>query len=87
LRQVLHGFNQQTLAVDVAGIGGSLTSPSSDPGDNWNSEDLGHEKCSMVDLPAVLERIACLSSITSLKAFFSLFVHCIGHVRSYTVPV
>jgi hypothetical protein len=43
-RQVFHGFDQQTLAVDVAGIGGSLASPSSYPGDNWNSEDLGHEK-------------------------------------------
>jgi len=44
LRQVLHGFNQQTLAIDVTGIGGSLASPSSYPGDNWNREYLGHEK-------------------------------------------
>jgi hypothetical protein len=43
LGQILHSFDQQALAVDVSGIGGTFSTPASQFGRDWNRKNFSHE--------------------------------------------
>jgi hypothetical protein len=55
LRQVFHGFDQQALAIDVAGIGGMLTPSAGNLRRDGDRKNLGHEHhFEGSSLPAIL---------------------------------
>jgi hypothetical protein len=44
LRQILHGFDQSFLAIDVTWIARPFSFPTTDIGNYWNRENFGHEQ-------------------------------------------
>jgi len=43
LRQIPHGFDQQTLAVNIPRVRGTFTFLTAEIGRDWNRENFGHE--------------------------------------------
>jgi hypothetical protein len=75
LGQIPHGFDQQALTVDIAGIRSALTSLSVHLGWNRDREDFGHENRMLVqwNLQLCSQRNSCTRSITPRAQFFSSF--------------
>jgi hypothetical protein len=44
LRQILHGFHQGFLPINIAWVSGALSFSAADDGDNRNGKDFGHEE-------------------------------------------
>jgi hypothetical protein len=67
LCQILHGFDQAALAVNVAGIRSAFSSFATELRDYWNGKNFGHRKFTRPLLSA-----ASKFSISTRSAIFSL---------------
>ena len=76
LSQVFHGFDQQTLPIDVPGVGSTFASSASNVGSNRDREDLGHENPNVraVKISVLCPVEVALHSITPSLRFFSFYL-------------